>query len=269
MGQNIDWFTGTPLALLHIRRSDGLRQLVLPLLGLGEYTLNSAGLACCLNGTAAMQPDLKPQLPLAAYLPRAMRQTDTAEARRLLEEACRGIVAVTLADSKGGLLCVESILDDYEVLMPEDDMLVHANNYLTPRFQAVDGCRMIFPDSPDRTARMNELALSLKGRLTPQSLGEALEDHQGRPQFHLPPSRPGRASRPAGRIPGFVHDACPARESCWWPREIPAQTNMYATTFEVGHRGGPNRSCDEFRHSLQVDWNNGAPGASERRAESM
>jgi isopenicillin-N N-acyltransferase-like protein len=181
MGQNIDWFAGTPIALLRIERSDGLRQLVLPLLGLGEYTLNSAGLGCCLNGVAAMQPDRAPRIPMAAYLPRAMRQTDMTRASRLLEQACRGIVAVTLADAQGSLLCVESTLDACEILQPRDGFLVHANNYRTPRFQAVDGCRMIFPDSPDRTARMEELAAGLGGRLTPQTLGRALTDHQGHP----------------------------------------------------------------------------------------
>ncbi|MCB2192810.1 MAG: C45 family peptidase [Deltaproteobacteria bacterium] len=181
MGQNMDWFTGTPLALLRIKRSDGLRQLVLPLLGLGEYTLNSAGLGCCLNGVAAMQPSLKPKVPLAGYLPRAMRQKDPARARAILEQACRSIVAVTLADAQGGLICVEGTLDDYEVLKPQDGFLVHANNYRTPRFQAVDGCRTIFPDSPARTARMQELADGLRGRLTPETLAQALTDHQGLP----------------------------------------------------------------------------------------
>lgn len=181
MGQNIDWFTGTPLALLRIRRSDGLNQLVLPLLGLGEYTLNSAGLACCLNGVAAMQPGLKPKVPLAAYLPKAMRQTDPARARSILEQACRGIVAVTLGDAQGGLVCVEGTLNDYEVLKPRDGFLVHANNYRTPRFQAVDGYPMIFPDSPARTARMQQQAEGLTGRLTPQTLGQALTDHEGHP----------------------------------------------------------------------------------------
>ncbi len=181
MGQNIDWFTGTPIALLHIKRSDGLRQLVLPLLGLGEYTLNSAGLACCLNGVAAIQPNLKPKVPMAAYLPRAMRQTGIAKARQLLEQACRGIVAVTLADAQAGILCVESTMDECEVLLPRDGFLVHANNYRTSRFQAVDGCQMIFPDSPARTARMGELAAGLSGRLTPKTLGRVLMDHQGHP----------------------------------------------------------------------------------------
>lgn len=181
MGQNIDWFTGTPISLLHIKRSDGLRQLVLPLLGIGEYTLNSAGLACCLNGVAAIQPHLKPQIPMAAYLPHAMRQTDIAKARRLLEQACRGMVAVTLADAQAGLLCVESTLDEYEVLQPRDGFLAHANNYRTSRFQAVDGWQMIFPDSQARTTRMDELAAGLGGRLTPETLGQALTDHQGHP----------------------------------------------------------------------------------------
>ena len=193
MGQNIDWFTGTPLALLHIKRSDGLRQLVLPLLGLGEYTINSAGIACCLNGVAAMQPGLTPKVPLAAYLPRAMRQTDLKRARHILEQTCRGIVAVTLADAKGGLLCVEGTLDDNEVLEPRDGILVHANNYRTPRFKAVDGFMTIFPDSPARTARMEELAAGLRGRLTPQTLGQSLSDHQGRPNSicrHPDPTAP-------------------------------------------------------------------------------
>jgi isopenicillin-N N-acyltransferase-like protein len=181
MGQNIDWFKGTPIALLHIKRSDGMRQLVLPLLGLGEYTLNSAGLACCLNGVSAMQPNLQPKISMGAYLPRAMRQTDITKARQLLEQACRGIVAVTLADAKGNLLCVEGTLDDYEVLQPHDGFLTHANNYKTSRFHAVDGCRMIFPDSQARTERMNELAAGLAGQLTPQTLGQVLMDHQGYP----------------------------------------------------------------------------------------
>lgn len=181
MGQNIDWFTGTPISLLHIKRSDGLRQLVLPLLGIGEYTLNSAGLACCLNGVAAMQPNLKPKVPMAAYLPRAMRQTDIARARHLLEQACRGMVAVTLADAQAGLLCVETTLDEYEILQPRDGFLAHANNYRTSRFQAVDGWQMIFPDSQTRTTRMDALAAGLAGRLTPETLGQALTDHQGHP----------------------------------------------------------------------------------------
>ncbi|WP_161629870.1 C45 family autoproteolytic acyltransferase/hydolase [Desulfogranum japonicum] len=181
IGQNIDWFKGTPIALLHIKRSDGLRQLVLPLLGLDEYTLNSAGLACCLNGVSAIQPNLKSKISMGAYLPRAMRQTDITKARQLLEQACRGIVAVTLADAKANLLCVEGTLDDYEVLQPHDGFLTHANNYKTSRFQVVDGCQMIFPDSPARTARINELAAGLAGRLTPQALGQALADHQGYP----------------------------------------------------------------------------------------
>ena len=202
MGQNIDWFTGTPLALLHIRRSDGLRQLVLPLLGLGEYTLNSAGLACCLNGVAAMQPGVRPGVPMTAYLPRAMRQTDPAEARRILERACRGIVAVTLADADGGLVCVESVLDDYEVLEPRNGILVHANNYRTPRFQPLDSWRMIFPDSPARTARMDEMAANLGGRLTSKTLGKALTDHQGHPNAicrHPDPAVPeGRRAESLG-----------------------------------------------------------------------
>jgi len=181
MGQNIDWFTETPIALVHITRSDGLRQLVLPVLGLGEYTLNSAGLGCCLNGVSAMQPHLEPKISMGAYLPRAMRQTDMTRARRLLEQASRGIVAVTLADAKGGLLCIEGTLDDYEVLQPRNGLLTHANNYRTPRFQAVDGCRMIFPDSQARTARMDELAKGLAGKLSPKTLGHALADHQGYP----------------------------------------------------------------------------------------
>ena len=57
----------------------------------------------------------------------------------------------------------------------------HANNYRTPRFQAVDGYPMIFPDSAARTARMDELAAGLKGKLTPETLGKALTDHQGHP----------------------------------------------------------------------------------------
>ncbi len=181
MGQNIDWFTGTPISLVRIKRSDGLRQLVLPILGLGEYTLNSSGLACCLNGVAPMQPELRPKLPIAAYLPLAMRQTSHAKALKILEQASRGIVAVTLADAQGSLVCVEGTLDDYEVLKPKDGFLAHANNYRTPRFQAVDGYPMIFPDSPARTARMDVLAAGLGGKLTPQTLGQALADHQGHP----------------------------------------------------------------------------------------
>ncbi|BEQ13054.1 C45 family peptidase [Desulfoferula mesophila] len=181
MGQNIDWFTGTPLALVRIRRDDGLQQLVLPILGLGEYTLNSAGLGCCLNGVAPMQPDLRPRIPLAAYLPKAMRQSDPAQARGILEQACRGIVSVTLGDARGGLICVEGTLDEVEVLEPKGGILVHANNYRTPRFQAVDNYQMVFPDSPARTARMQQRAEELSGRLTHATLGEILSDHQGRP----------------------------------------------------------------------------------------
>lgn len=180
IGQNADWFADTPVHLLRVRRSDGLRQLVLSL-GIGEYTLSSAGLGMCANLTCTRPQGLHFGVPTFCYLPRVMRQPTLALALGLLCQASRGTGYFHLADAEGAMFGFESVFDDFEVMQPRDGVLVHANHYLTERFKQGDWGHMIFPDTYLRVQRMAELVSSHHGQITPELTRRFLADHRGHP----------------------------------------------------------------------------------------
>ncbi|MFH1033763.1 MAG: C45 family peptidase [Pseudomonadota bacterium] len=180
IGQNADWFAGTPVHLLRIQRHDGLRQLVLSL-GIAEYTLTSAGLGLCANLTCTRPQGLHFGVPIFCYLPRVMRQATLAQALGLLCQASRGTGYFHLASAEGAMFGFESVFDEFNVLQPSEGVLVHANHYLTERFQKGDWGHMIFPDTYLRVRRMAELVQGRHGQITPELAMSFLADHQGRP----------------------------------------------------------------------------------------
>jgi isopenicillin-N N-acyltransferase-like protein len=181
LGQNIDWFSGTPIALLRQEYPDGLRQLTLCLVGVSEYTLTSNGLGICINGTVAAWTPPGPGIPLLCYLPRVMRQKNLGQARQLLESAARGVGYCQLADASGEIFGIESDFSNQCILEPEDGVMVHSNHYLSEQFQEKDGARDIFPDSYERLPRIKKLMTQYRGNLTPKRMMKVLGDHKGSP----------------------------------------------------------------------------------------
>lgn len=181
LGQNID-FSGFPIDLLKIRHTDGLEQLALFLGGVAFNILNSNGYGNCANLTLANSESYQLNLPFGCYLPKAMRQKSIGEALGILCQAARGLVYHQIASAEGDIIGFESIFDDFNVLQPEKDMMVHSNHYLTERFKKGDWGYMLCPDTYLRVNRIKRLMERHYGNITPEVMMGILSDHNNHPK---------------------------------------------------------------------------------------
>ncbi len=181
LGQNVDWLPGFPMDLLKIKHNDGLEQLVLAFGGVGDYILTSAGLGICENLTLPPIKSYKMNIPYGLYLHKAMRQRTIGDALSVLCQVARGIGYYHMASAEGDIVGIESVFDDYNILYPEKDILVHSNHYLTERFKKGDMMFMGGADSYLRVYRIRQLMDKHYGVITPQIMMEVLTDHHNYP----------------------------------------------------------------------------------------
>ncbi|MEA4926900.1 MAG: C45 family peptidase [Syntrophomonadaceae bacterium] len=179
LGQTIDWAPGTPIDLIKIRHSDGLIQLVVVLGHSSEYTISSAGFGICANSTIGQ--DYSFNIPLCCYLPKVMRQKNIHDAMGLLKQAARGFGYYHLADASGTMLGIESVHNDYELLYPKEDLLLHSNHYITERFQKGDLAPVFIPDSYYRLNQLKTLMNQHYGRISPEVVMDIMADHDNHP----------------------------------------------------------------------------------------
>ncbi len=181
LGQNVDWHPASTIDLLRVRHESGIREFVLCLSGSPYYHMNSAGIGNCVNLTLGPLGDMKQQVPLSAYISRAMRQPRIGFALGILRRQARGLGYFHLADSTGNMTGLEAVADDIELMLPERDVLVHANHYETQRFRAGDGTPRLIPDTCARAQRMRDRIEAARGAITPETMMEILCDHEGHP----------------------------------------------------------------------------------------
>lgn len=182
LGQNIDWFENYPVDLLKIKREDGMEQLALSLGGALEYVLNSSGIGFNANLTLCSPQNFRLTVPLGCYIHKAMRQKTIGDALGVLCQAARGTGYYHLASAEGDIVGIESIFEDFNVMHPERDMLVHSNHYLTERFKKGDWIYFTNPDSYIRVHWIKRVMEHNYGRITPQTMMEALADHHNYPK---------------------------------------------------------------------------------------
>lgn len=181
LGQNVDWLQDYPVDLLKIEHTDGLKQLALSFGGSWEYILSSTGIGMCANLTLAPIESYLLNIPCGCYLPKAMRQKTIGEALGVLYQAARGIGYYHLGSAEGDIIGIESVFDDFNILQPEKDMLVHSNHYLTERFKKGDWIHLFSPDSYLRVNRIKRLLERHYGNITPELMMEILADHNNYP----------------------------------------------------------------------------------------
>jgi len=192
VGQNVDWFTCTPIDLLRIHYSGGGEALALCFFGVPYYFMNSAKICNCANLTVG--PGMPgPQTPLCIYLSKAMREPDLNSAMGVIRSAANGLGYFHLADSAGTVLGIESIPGAQALLSPKKGVLAHANHYEHTEFQPLDLGLSFMPDSPLRSQRMRQLIAARHGRIDVQEMFEILRDHEGHPSSicrHVDPNVP-------------------------------------------------------------------------------
>ncbi|NLK52496.1 MAG: hypothetical protein GX295_08650 [Syntrophomonadaceae bacterium] len=181
LGQNIDWFPGSPMDLLKIVHSDGVTQLSLVLWGIVEYTLSSSGFGMCANGTWVVAENCLLNLPVGCYLPKVMRQRTLGEAMGILRNTARGLGYYHLASAEKEMIGIESTQDDYQLLSSNREMLIHSNHYLTDRFKPIDLVNVLIPDSLERIETIKRLMNDHYGKITPATMMSILADHENHP----------------------------------------------------------------------------------------
>ncbi len=179
LGQNIDFLPDATMDFLQVHHGGGLVQYILCINNWTEYTFASTGLGICANATFARSHEFT--LPISAYIPRVMRQRNIEDAFDLLKQVARGVAYFHLADGSGRMHGLECTHDDYQIIEPERDVLVHSNHYITERFKGRDTAPGVQPDSYERMETINNLISENYGHITPKTAMEILSNHNHYP----------------------------------------------------------------------------------------
>lgn len=202
IGQNIDWHPDLPMALLRISWPDGVHQLSLSMGGIWEYSLSSYssaspyGVVATLTATPGEHPNSL-NVPISIVMSKASRQKNLEHSLSVFTSTKSNLASFLLANGDGDLKGVELGLSGYEILYPEQGVVVHANHYESERFKVKDIFLPYVPDSPLRSARLTRLIEADYGKITPEYMMAYLSDHDNHPkgicahvdpESELPPS---------------------------------------------------------------------------------
>ena len=182
VGQNFDVSPGVPLDMVKVVREDGSKELSLTYWSGGELTMNSAGVGIVLNVVPTPTEEQRVVVPCCCLMPKAMREKRIGNTLTLLCTHGRSMLNYTLGSSGGEIFCVETRPDDFNVLQPVNDTLVHANHFITERFKAGN------PRSPGiigssyvRQQRLERLIDTHYGDITAEKMMEMMSDHNNHP----------------------------------------------------------------------------------------
>jgi isopenicillin-N N-acyltransferase-like protein len=182
IGQNFDATIGRPVDIVKTGRSDGMTQLSLVFWGACELTLNSSGFGMVLNVVVSPAGAQKLNIPACCVMPKAMRQARIGDALGVFCSAGRSMMYYCLASREGDIIGIETYPDDYSVLAPEKDVLVHANHYHTDRFKKGELVYQGSPGSYIREPRLKRLIETHHGDITVEMMMQFMSDHNNYPR---------------------------------------------------------------------------------------
>lgn len=180
IGMNLDVHTGATLDLVRTTHQDGMEQLSVVFWGGGELSITSAGLGIALN--FVFTPELRLAVPCCFVMHRAMRQKRMGDALGILCTHGRSTLHFMTGCREGEIFSVETTHNDFSVIQPTNDVLVHTNHYLTERFQAAVSNRPSIGGSTFlRKQRLERLIDHYYGDVTPERMMEFMSDHHNYP----------------------------------------------------------------------------------------
>jgi len=141
---------------------------------------NAAGIS--LTGNQLDNNDIRPGVPrlLVVRAIMAARYLSEAMDHCLLPQRASSYNNV-LADANGEVYCMEGSATDCEPIYIENDILVHANHYVSPAMRRFETDRNSLSNSVQRHNRAMRLLREHYGRLTPELFQKLLADHAGYP----------------------------------------------------------------------------------------
>jgi isopenicillin-N N-acyltransferase-like protein len=183
-GQNLDQnpLNRDLVIVLHVEPEQGPSIIMCSFAGLVGYPgINSAGVSFFQNA-------LSTSTWRAAGMPHYLLK------RVLLEQAdVRGCLAVAsaagvcsstnyvLTDGSGRLVDIELTPEGMELVEADDNIVVHANHFVSPALVCKDALRQSMPDSPERHSRLLGLLCDRRGQIQVRDLQIALADHANGP----------------------------------------------------------------------------------------
>lgn len=182
VGESFDVMPGITLDLVRKKHKDGMKQLSLVFWGGGELTLTSAGLAVVLNVVLTPAEEQRLNIPCCCVMPKAMRQKRIGDALEVFCSSGRSMLHYALASKEGEIFSIETKPDDFSVIQPVNDFLVHTNHFLTDRFKVGDSrIPEIRGSTYVRQQRLHRLIDKYYGDLTVERMMEFMSDHHNYP----------------------------------------------------------------------------------------
>lgn len=169
------------LVILRVQAEDEPEFLGVSLDGLGiSAGFNAAGIA--LTGNEVSARDVRPGVPrlLIVRAILAARRLGEAMDACLLPQRASNYNNI-IADPWGEVYSVEGSATDYEALYIEDDILAHANHYLSPAMRHLEADRNDIGGSILRYHRAMRLLRENFGQLSPERFMALLADHANYP----------------------------------------------------------------------------------------
>lgn len=169
------------LVILRVQAGDEPEFLGVSLGGLGfSAGFNAAGIA--LTGNEVLARDVRPGVPrlLIVRAILAARRLGEAMDVCLLPQRASNYNNI-IADRWGEVYSVEGSATDYEALYIEDDILAHANHYLSPAMRHLEADRNDIGGSILRYHRAIRLLRENFGQLSPERFMALLADHANYP----------------------------------------------------------------------------------------
>ena len=194
IGQNFDVHTTATLDVVRTKHQDGIEQLSVVFWGGGELTITSAGLGIVLN--FVFTPELRLAVPCCFVMHRAMRQKRMGDALGVLCTSGRSTLHYMTGCREGEIFSVETTHNDFSVIQPTSDVLVHTNHFLTERLRVgTSNQPSIGGGTYLRQQRLERLIHNHYGDVTPEQMMEFMSDHHNHPL--------SLCNHPGGEAPSF------------------------------------------------------------------
>jgi len=181
LAQNWDW-KGTQidsLAVLKIKQNGGKPDITMVTEAgiIGKIGCNSAGLGICLNALAT--PVLPEGVPLHIVLRGILNSVKISDAIGKVNARRHACAAnYLIAHRNGASVNIEKTPKEFEVISPENNLLVHTNHMVSPRLHRVnDTTRLLLPDSYVRLHRAKTLLQKRNGSIDVEYCKNVLTDH--------------------------------------------------------------------------------------------
>lgn len=185
-GQNMDFEPGHEkfMAVFYIIQDNKPDVLTVAEVGtIGKIGMNSLGIA--LTANAIETPGVPLGLPANAITRGILNSRNIAHAIEIIaRNPCACALNYMISNNDGEVVNVEVVLDDYDVLYPDDGLCVHGNHYLSQRLLThhKDTMRLICTSSHVRTGRAKRILNNLKHPLTIDDFKKIFADHADYPE---------------------------------------------------------------------------------------